>query len=139
MKFFLKQDILEEDYKKALKKLTLFFLLNPVPFNGQNYQKQKGSETSDQSFFRLRNKFKNIPLFIIYYLTNLDGVIKSSFWVIPKITSANLCMSVDDIINYSTSICPFESRNWKGSEKITKNWISREQKELFSWNKKHFS
>ena len=79
MKFFLKQDILEEDYKKALKKLTLFFLSNPVPFNGQNYQKQKGSETSDQSFFRLRNKFKNIPLFIIHYLTKLDGVIKSSF------------------------------------------------------------
>ena len=26
----------------------------------------------------------------------------------------------------------------KGREKITKNWISREQKELFQWNKKHF-
>ena len=29
----------------------------------------------------------------------------------PKITSANLCKSVDDIINYSTSISPFESGN----------------------------
>ena len=28
---------------------------------------------------------------------------------------------------------------WRGSEKITKNWISRERKELFRWNKKHFS
>ena len=27
---------------------------------------------------------------------------------------------------------------WKGREKITKNWISREQKELFRWNRKHF-
>ena len=26
-------------------------------------------------------------------------------------TSANICKSVDDIINYSTSICPFESGN----------------------------
>ena len=30
----------EEDYQKASKKLALFFLLSPVPFNGQSYQKQ---------------------------------------------------------------------------------------------------
>ena len=29
---------------------------------------------------------------------------------IPKITSANLCKSIDDIINYCTFFCPFESR-----------------------------
>ena len=28
---------------------------------------------------------------------------------------------------------------WKGREKITKTWISRERKELFRWNKKYFS
>ena len=33
----------------------------------------------------------------------------SSFWVISKITSANLCISIRDIINYSTSTCPLES------------------------------
>ena len=27
---------------------------------------------------------------------------------------------------------------WKGREKITKIWVSREQKELFRWNKKYF-
>ena len=27
---------------------------------------------------------------------------------------------------------------WKGRGKITKKWISREQKELFRWHKKHF-
>ena len=31
------------------------------------------------------------------------------FWVIPKIKFANLLKSIDDIINYSTSFCPFES------------------------------
>ena len=31
--------------------------------------------------------------------------------MIPKITPANLCKSIDDIINYATSICPFESGN----------------------------
>ena len=66
---------MEEDYQKTLKKLTLFFISNPVPFNGQSHQKQKGSETSDQSLFRLQNKFKNIPLFVIYYLTKFDDVI----------------------------------------------------------------
>ena len=30
-------------------------------------------------------------------------------WVISKITSANLCRPIHDIINYSTSICPFVS------------------------------
>ena len=54
---------------KALKKLTLFFLSNPVLFNGPNYQKQKGPGTSDQSLFRLRNKFRKIPLLVMYYLT----------------------------------------------------------------------
>ena len=33
----------------------------------------------------------------------------SSFWVIAKIESANLCKSIHDIINYFSSICPFES------------------------------
>ena len=31
------EDILKDDYQKALKKLTVFFLLNPVPFNEQSY------------------------------------------------------------------------------------------------------
>ena len=31
---FLKYDILKNDYQKPLKKLILFLLLNPVPFDG---------------------------------------------------------------------------------------------------------
>ena len=63
------------DYQKPLKKLTLFFLLNPVPFNGQSYKKQKELETSDQSLYRLQNKFKKISLLVVYYQTKFDGVI----------------------------------------------------------------
>ena len=70
---------MKEDYQKALKKLTLFFLSNPVPFNGQSYQKQKGPGTSDQSLFRLQNKFKKLPLLVIYYVTKFDDIIKSGF------------------------------------------------------------
>ena len=65
----------ERGLSKALKKLTLFFLSNPVPFNEQSYQKQKGSGTSDQSLFRLQNKFRKIPLLVMYYLTKFDDVI----------------------------------------------------------------
>ena len=43
----------ERGLSKTLKKLTLFFLSNPVPFNGQGYQKQKWLGTSDKSLFML--------------------------------------------------------------------------------------
>ena len=73
-KITLKVEYFEEDYQKALKKVTSFFLSNPVPFNRQNYQKQKGPGTNYQSLFRLRNKFRKIPLFVVYYLTKFDDV-----------------------------------------------------------------
>ena len=63
-----------EDHQKAFKKVNLFSLSNPVPFNRQNYQKQKGPGTSDQSLFRLQNKFRKIPLLVIYYLTKFDDI-----------------------------------------------------------------
>ena len=64
----------ERRLSKTLQKLTLFLLSDPVPFNGQNYQKQKGPGTSNQSLFRLQNKFRKIPLLVIYYLTKFDDV-----------------------------------------------------------------
>ena len=60
---------MKEDYQEALKKLTLFFLPNPVPFNKQIYQKQRGPGTSDQSLFRLQNKFRK-NCFISYKLSD---------------------------------------------------------------------
>ena len=62
----LKVRYFERRLSKSLKKVTLFFLSNPVPFNGQTYQKQKGPGTRDQSLFRLRNKFRKIPLLVMY-------------------------------------------------------------------------
>ena len=95
--------------------------MNPVPFNGQSYLKQKGSGNSDQSLFKLQNTYRKIPLFAIYYLTKFDDVMCSSFRVVAKIVSANLCKSIHDIINYSTSICPFESgKCGKGGKKSQK-------------------
>ena len=58
-----------------MKKLTLFLLSNPVPFNGQDYERQKRPETSDQLLFRLQNKFRKIILLVMCYLTNFNDII----------------------------------------------------------------
>ena len=55
--------------------LTLFFLSNPVPFNGQNYEKQKGPELVTYRSSGLRNKFRKIPLLFMYYLSKFDDII----------------------------------------------------------------
>ena len=78
-KIILKVRYFEEGYQKALKKVTSFFLLNLVPFKRQNYQKQKEPGTSDQPHYRLRNKFRKIPLLVMYYLTKFDYVILNGF------------------------------------------------------------
>ena len=93
---------MKADYQKALKKSTLFFLLNPVPFNEQSCEKQKEPETSDQSLFRLHTKQVQENSFISYILPD-------KVWVIAKITSENLWKPAHDIVNYSTFICPFVS------------------------------
>ena len=74
-KIILKVRYFEKDCQKALNKVTSFFLSNPVSFDRQNYQKQKGPGTSDQLLFRLRNKFIKISLLVMYYLTKFDDVI----------------------------------------------------------------
>ena len=71
----LKVRYFEKGLSKSLQKVTLLFLSNPVPFNRQDYQKQKETGTSDQSLFRLQNKFRKIPLLVMHYLTKFDDVI----------------------------------------------------------------
>ena len=94
----LKIRYLERGLSKTLQKVNFIFSFKPIPFNVQSYQKQKGPGTSDQSLFRLPNKFTKIYLLVIYYLTKFDGVLYSGFWLIPKITPANLCKPIHDII-----------------------------------------
>ena len=50
---------------KSLEKVHLSFLSNLVSFNEQDYEKQKGFETSDQSLYKLQNKHRKIPLLVI--------------------------------------------------------------------------
>ena len=63
-----KKDILKGDYQKSLKKLTLFFLSNPVPFNGQSYQKNRGLELVTVILQVTKQVHKNF--FICYILSD---------------------------------------------------------------------
>ena len=36
---------------------------------------KRGAGTSDQSLFKLQNKFRNVPLLVMHYLTNFGDVI----------------------------------------------------------------
>ena len=70
-----KQPYFKRRLSKNLKKLTSFFLSNPVPFYRQNNKKQKGPGSSDHLLFRLQNKFRRVPVLVMYYLTKFDDVI----------------------------------------------------------------
>ena len=67
----------------------------------------------------------------MYYVTKFDEIIKSGFWVILKITSANLCKPIYDIINYSTSLCPFESGKCGKEGKKSQKFEYLESKKRF--------
>ena len=67
-KIILKVTYFERGLSRSLKE-------GNFPFNTQNYQKQKGPGTNGQPLFRLRNKFRKIPILVIYYLTKFNDVI----------------------------------------------------------------
>ena len=89
----LKITYFEMGSSKTFKKLSWFFPLHPVPFCRQYHEKRKGPGTSYQSLFVLENMSRKIPFLVSYHLRNLDDIIQSGFWVISKITFANLCKS----------------------------------------------
>ena len=122
---------MKDDYHKVLKEWTSFFLSNQVPFDGQDYEKQKESRTRDLLLFRLQHKFRKFILLVMYYLTRLD-VIWTGFWVIPIFTSANVWKAIHDtqIIPLSLSLLNLESMKEEG-KKIS---LSRGRKALFRWN-----
>ena len=79
---------------------------------GKVIKNKRGLELVNSHSSGYKTSSKNF--FISYILSDqVWWYNKSCFWVIPKITSANLCKPIHNIINYSTSICPFESQKCK--------------------------
>ena len=69
---------MREDYRKVSKMLTWFFLLNPVPLSGQDYEKPEPG-TRNQSLFSLQNKFRKIILLVTDLLTKFNDVVLNDF------------------------------------------------------------
>ena len=74
-KIILKVRYFERGLSKRLKRGNFIFSFETVPFKRQNYQKEKGPGTTDQSLFSLQNKFRKSPLLVMYYLTKFNDVI----------------------------------------------------------------
>ena len=68
---------MKEDYQKALKKSTLFFLRNPVPFNGHVFQYRQ---------FSLENLLRDIfePGYMLIFKMNLGINMLIGFMLIKK-------------------------------------------------------
>ena len=130
---------MKEDYQKPFKNPTSFFLPNPVPFNGQNYQK-KGAWNKCPIALQVTKQFQKNS-FISYILSdqvwwfNIKRLLSYFQNCICKFMQANSWHY--KLFHFHLSF--FIWKVWKGREKFTKVWISRERKELFWWNKKHFS
>ena len=127
-----------KDYQKALKKLNLFFLSNPVPFNGKSYQKQKGSGTSHQSLFRSRNKFRKIPIFVTYYLTNFDDINVKQFLSYSKKYICKFIQVSSWHHKLCHTICAFESGKCGKEVKKLQKFVYLENEKSFL-DEIHFS
>ena len=60
----------ERGLSESLKKINFIFSFESNTFYELSYQKQKGSGPSDQSLFRLQNKFGKILLLVSYILSD---------------------------------------------------------------------
>ena len=126
---------MEEYYQKVLNKFSSFFLLNSVAFNGPSYQKQKGSGTSQAAKQVQENSFICYILSDQVWWCNVKQFLRYSKNYICKFVLVNSWHH--KLFHFHLSFWIWKV--WKGREKITKIWMSREWKELFKWNKKHFS
>ena len=121
----------------SLKKLTLFFLSNPVSFNGQLPKTKRAWNQWPVALQVMKQVQKHS--FISYVLSdqvwwcNIKRFLSYSKNYICKFMQANLWHKL-----FHFHLPFWIWTVWKGREKITKNWISRERKELFQLNKKHF-
>ena len=124
----------EKGLSKGLKKV---FLLNSVPFHGQSYQKQKGCGTSHQLLFRSWNKFRKICYILSdqVWWCKVKQFLSYSKYYICKFMQVSSWHH--KLFHFHLSFWIWKV--WKAREKITKIGISQEGKELFRWNKKHFS
>ena len=64
----------------------------------ENVVKNKRGLELVTSLYGSKNMFRKVPFLVIDHLSNFDDFIQNYFWVIPKITFANLCKPVQSVI-----------------------------------------
>ena len=69
-------------------------------------ENKKGPVTSYKFLFGLQNISWKIPFLVTYHLGNFDDLIQSHFWIIPKITYAYVCKTIQYIIIIPVSSDP---------------------------------
>ena len=126
----------ERELSKSLKNaLKLYFFFGTQSLLMDKIMKNKRGlklQTSRYSGYKTSSARK-IPSSVLYYLNNFDNIIKSNFLIISRTKSANLCKPIHDIINYSTSICPFESgKCGKEGKKLQKFEYLKNEKSFFN-------
>ena len=108
-------------YSTYLKSWLYFFFWAQYLLMDKIIKNKKGLElvTSCSSVYITSSE--KIPLLVMYYLTKFDDVMYNSFCAIPKITSANSCKPIHNMINYSTSMSLWIWKVWNRREKNYKN------------------
>ena len=123
----LKIRYIEIRLSKSLKKVNFIFLSNPVPFNGQCYQKQKESGSSYQCLFRSWNKFRKIPSDQVWWC-NVKQFLSYSKNYICKFMHVNSWHH--KLFHFHLNLGCAEKK-LKNNKKLK----SRKRKELSRWNK----
>ena len=124
---------------------NVLFLKDFLPYNGCFWlfsKMKKGSGTSFRCTFPAWFFHKNIPYLILYQWAKfqchtlfLSRDIKQN--VLSFYLDSSWCHKLWD--SSWVNLKKWLTREKIGEDKNTKDWISREQKEIFRWNKKHFS
>ena len=125
---------------KKLRNISLIFSYKTSPILWTRLWKSKRIWNKLPVSLLSQSIFRKILFPVIFHQGNFDKSIQRGFWVIPKITFINLCRSVHDIIIIQDSSDPLDLECVESEEKnLREIRISCERKELFRWNKKHFS
>ena len=117
---------MKEDYQRNPLKSC-----NQSLFYGQDYEKEKGYGNSYQSL--LRSKTCSEKSLFINLSTGQFWWFKSGFWVILKITFANLSKPIYDVIIIPVSSDPLNM------ETVERKGIKYKKLSISRWNEKHFS
>ena len=111
---------MKEHYLKPLKRSTLFFLPNPVPFNVQSYQNKRGLELVTSCFLGYESSLENF-LYLLHIIwkvwwSNIKQLLSYFKNYICKFMHANSWHH--KLFHFHLSFCIWKV--WKGGEKIQK-------------------